>query len=239
MPEAVGNLYRVTYSLGDEDSPSLGSLKVYASVDPQGANGTLLADLASPPLGVGSAEVSTTSLTDGEYYVSLVVTDTEGNQSITHSDAPIKVGQGNPRPPIPDSSQVDSDGDGLSNYLETNVHKTNPFLADTDGDRFSDGAEVNLLLTNPLVFTNGITSDLSDMTIKKGRVMPRYAVTTNFGAKVFSAKGLPAGLKINVNNGVISGKPTKSGTYRVKLTAVKVFKKKKTSVTKVKVFKVV
>lgn len=238
LSEAVGNLYSVKYTLSDEDGTSLASLKIYASVDSNGANGTLLADLASPPLGVGSTEVSTTALTDGEYYVSLVVTDTDGNQSTTYSEAPLKVGQGKPRPPIPEPAQVDSDSDGLSNYLETNVHKTDPLKADTDGDRFSDSAEVNLLRSNPLVFTNGITSDLSDATIKKGRVIPRYAVTTNFGAKVFSAKGLPPGLKINVNNGVVSGKPIKSGVYRVKLTAVKVIKNKKISVTMFKIFKV-
>ncbi len=40
-------------------------------------------------------------------------------------------------------STVDSDGDGLSDYDETNKWKTDPNKADTDGDGFSDGAEVN------------------------------------------------------------------------------------------------
>ncbi|MBD3669615.1 MAG: tandem-95 repeat protein [Gammaproteobacteria bacterium] len=39
-------------------------------------------------------------------------------------------------------STIDSDGDGLRDADEVNVHKTNPLLADTDGDGFSDFEEV-------------------------------------------------------------------------------------------------
>ena len=57
-----------------------------------------------------------------------------------------------------------------------------------------------------------ITSDLSNMTLPRGKAMS-YATTTNFGATAFSAVGLPLGLNINPVTGVISGKPSKKGTY--------------------------
>jgi hypothetical protein len=44
---------------------------------------------------------------------------------------------------------TDTDGDGLSNYRETNILNTNPNLADTDGDTLSDYAEVYTHQTNP------------------------------------------------------------------------------------------
>ena len=48
---------------------------------------------------------------------------------------------------------VDTDGDGLTDDDENNIHGTNPLLADTDGDGVSDGVEVaNASLGfNPLV----------------------------------------------------------------------------------------
>jgi hypothetical protein len=66
-----------------------------------------------------------------------------------------------------------------------------------------------------------ITSNLSAVTLKRGRSMTRYTVTTNFGAKSFSAKSLPAGLKLNSTTGVVSGTPTKKGTFTVTFTAAK------------------
>lgn len=36
----------------------------------------------------------------------------------------------------------DSDSDGLSDFEETNMYKTNPFKADSDGDGYNDGIEV-------------------------------------------------------------------------------------------------
>jgi len=66
-----------------------------------------------------------------------------------------------------------------------------------------------------------ITSNLSDITLKLGSLMARYTVTTNFGAKSFSANGLPAGLQLNATTGVVSGKPSKKGTYTVTFTAAK------------------
>lgn len=65
---------------------------------------------------------------------------------------------------------------------------------------------------------HAITSDLTPLTVKKGKPFS-YAVTTTFGATAFSAGGLPAGLTIHQESGVISGKPRKAGTYQVFLHA--------------------
>ena len=48
------------------------------------------------------------------------------------------------------SEEIDSDGDGLSDYLESNITGTDPNLADTDSDGLSDGDEVNTYSTDPL-----------------------------------------------------------------------------------------
>lgn len=85
-----------------------------------------------------------------------------------------------------------------------------------------------------------ITSNMADQQIGFRKLMVKYAVTTDFGAKTFSARGLPPGLSINKNTGVISGKPRKKGTYTVTITAQKKKGNKiiKTA-TAIKVFKVV
>lgn len=84
-----------------------------------------------------------------------------------------------------------------------------------------------------------ITSDLGEQQISFRRLMKKYAVTTNFGATRFMAKGLPRGISINKNTGVISGKPTKKGNYKVNIIAQKVVKKKVViSVSATKNFKV-
>jgi hypothetical protein len=71
-----------------------------------------------------------------------------------------------------------------------------------------------------------ITSDLSPASLPKGKLIPRFAITTNFGAKTFSAKGLPKGLTLNTKNGIISGKPTRIQTCTVTLIAKKMIGKK-------------
>jgi len=46
-------------------------------------------------------------------------------------------------------STVDTDGDGLNDYLEAVVYGTNPVLADSDGDGLLDGPEVLTHFSNP------------------------------------------------------------------------------------------
>lgn len=65
---------------------------------------------------------------------------------------------------------------------------------------------------------NTITSDLTNLSVKKGKPV-QHAVTTNFNATAFSAVGLPAGMTIHPTTGVISGKSGKVGTYSVFLYA--------------------
>jgi hypothetical protein len=65
-----------------------------------------------------------------------------------------------------------------------------------------------------------ITSDLSKLSLNRGKPISPYTVRANFMAKNFSTSKLPDGLKLNTN-GVISGTPTKIGTYKVKITARK------------------
>ena len=45
---------------------------------------------------------------------------------------------------------LDSDSDGLPDYLEVQQYGTRPDLADTDGDGLTDGTEVNVTSTDPL-----------------------------------------------------------------------------------------
>jgi hypothetical protein len=85
-----------------------------------------------------------------------------------------------------------------------------------------------------------ITSNLAEQQLRFRKLMARYSVTTNFGASTFSARGLPPGVSINKNTGVISGTPTRRGTYTVTITAQKRQGKKVIySATAKKVFKVV
>lgn len=65
---------------------------------------------------------------------------------------------------------------------------------------------------------NAITSDLTSLSVKKGKPV-QYSVTTNFNATAFSAVGLPAGMEIHPTTGVITGKSTKVGTYSAFLYA--------------------
>jgi len=46
--------------------------------------------------------------------------------------------------------ELDSDGDGLSDFAEINTHLTDPNDTDSDDDGLSDGAEVNTYSTDPL-----------------------------------------------------------------------------------------
>lgn len=43
-----------------------------------------------------------------------------------------------------DAITNDSDKDGITDYDEISLYKTNPFAADTDGDGFIDSSEITL-----------------------------------------------------------------------------------------------
>ncbi|MEQ8677293.1 MAG: Calx-beta domain-containing protein [Aggregatilineales bacterium] len=59
-------------------------------------------------------------------------------------------GGGNANTATPDLRQLDTDGDGLSDYDEINSHGTNPNDRDSDDDNLNDGYEINTSRTNPL-----------------------------------------------------------------------------------------
>ncbi len=52
---------------------------------------------------------------------------------------------------FPVEANIDSDGDGLSDYIEKNITKTDPKLKDTDSDGLSDGEEIMVTNTDPLL----------------------------------------------------------------------------------------
>lgn len=57
----------------------------------------------------------------------------------------------NPGTELGTTGPIDSDGDGLTDEDEVNIHLTEPLIADTDGDSLSDGVEVNDTNTDPLM----------------------------------------------------------------------------------------
>ena len=65
---------------------------------------------------------------------------------------------------------------------------------------------------------DAITSDLNTLSATQGTSI-HYEITTNFGANAFAATGLPPGSKFNSATGVITGWPSKVGTYPVFLHA--------------------
>ncbi len=75
-----------------------------------------------------------------------LLADTDGGFS--SDGAEVLVDGTNPNDPKDDVQ--DTDGDGLSDWAEDNLWKTDPLIADTDGDGLTDGPEVLEHKTNPL-----------------------------------------------------------------------------------------
>ena len=83
---------------------------------------------------VNVSDTTTTSLSGLDqnriYYIAVTAYDTSGNESGFSNEVSY------------DLSKIDTDGDGLNDWDEISVYKTDPNLADTDGDGLSDGKEV-------------------------------------------------------------------------------------------------
>jgi hypothetical protein len=71
------------------------------------------------------------------YYIAATAYDTSGNESPFSNEVTY------------DLSKIDTDGDGLSDWDEISVYKTDPNRADTDGDGLTDGQEVMTYKTDP------------------------------------------------------------------------------------------
>ena len=63
---------------------------------------------------------------------------------------------------------TDTDKDGLTDIMETEIYSTNPKKADTDGDTLKDGEEINKYKTNPL------SIDTDNDTLKDGDEVKKY-----------------------------------------------------------------
>ena len=72
------------------------------------------------------------------------------------------------------------------------------------------------------VIALGITSDLSEITLTRGvNQAGLYVVQANMTGVNFTASGLPPGLKLDPRTGILSGRPTRVGTYKASLFAAR------------------
>jgi hypothetical protein len=100
----------------------------------------------------------------------------------------------------------------------------------------TDTVNYNTVQTMVKVTVNlAISSDLSAASLNLGSNYS-YQITAHGSPTSFGARGLPAGLTINTRTGLISGRPTRPGTFSVTLQALK---KGSATVTATKVFTVV
>ena len=101
------------------------------------------------------------------------------------------------------SKTLDTDGDGLTDYDETTIYKTSPYLADTDGDGIPDGEEVRLG-QNPLcnekteVGDCGLTASSTTVT---QTVDTTSVDTTSVGASSTPAENVDQALLIKALSG--------------------------------------
>ena len=92
----------------------------------------------------------------GTYTVTIEACEALNPTNCVTTDVTIEVGDG---------TDVDTDGDGLSDFDEVYVYGTDPLNPDTDGDGCTDGDEVLIFGTDPLDPTDcgdGLDTDLPD-----------------------------------------------------------------------------
>lgn len=80
-------------------------------------------------------------------------------------------------------------------------------------------ATLTLTLQNPAGGVPSITSNTADQTATAGVVFPSYTITGSDSPTSYGASGLPTGLIVDTNTGVISGTATQTGTFTVTITA--------------------
>jgi len=107
-------------------------------------------------------------------------------------------------------SDVDTDGDGLTDWEETNVHGSDPNLADTDGDGMDDGDEVTAgtLPTNPasVLAVEDLAADGG------GEIVLRWASASNRTYAVWSATDLVANTWQVIDTGIAATPPVNTKT---------------------------
>jgi hypothetical protein len=80
-------------------------------------------------------------------------------------------------------------------------------------------ATLTLTLQNPAGGVPSITSSTAAQTATAGVVFPSYTITGSDSPTSYAASGLPAGISVDTNSGVISGTATQTGTFTVTITA--------------------
>ena len=80
-------------------------------------------------------------------------------------------------------------------------------------------AALTLTLQNPAGGVPSITSSTAAQTATAGVVFPSYTITGSDSPTSYAASGLPTGISIDTNSGVISGTATQTGTFTVTITA--------------------
>ena len=97
-------------------------------------------------------------------------------------------------------SAIDTDGDGISDFDEVNLYKTNPALADSDNDGFTDGAEIisgfdpNDSAVEAAITYQSPKESVGVVTTKKLRVaevVPEVELSANNVRTVVRGVGLP------------------------------------------------
>jgi len=78
---------------------------------------------------------------------------------------------------------------------------------------------LTLTLQNPAGGVPSITSSTAAQTATAGVVFPSYTITGSDSPTSYGASGLPAGISVDTNSGVISGTATQTGTFTVTITA--------------------
>jgi hypothetical protein len=144
------------------------------------------------------------------YYFAVTAFDTSGKESAYSNEVSY------------DLAKIDTDKDGLNDWVEINSYRTDPDRADTDGDGLSDGAEVNTHRTDPIKadsdgdgISDGIevsnSSNPLDPQSTPGTDAPVFAVNaggaqyTAVDATVFAADAKFSGGSIYTTTAAIAG----------------------------------
>ena len=106
---------------------------------------------------------------------------------------------------------------GLDHVPQTTPAVMTPIITDIDTIQADDIAGVESIYRNPNPTVPVINGGLSDGGLVGGSF--EYRISATGDPTSYSANGLPPGLNVDPSSGIISGKPTKAGTYDVTIGA--------------------